>query len=134
MYEDIREYQHEVCSMCCKTANKWAEKPFEKEMILDYRMCIDKVMRAFFGIQIQEVIDRFIDTCGFGNWEKFWVTEDEEIDKTIDEWADDLWAEVFYCSDRWDWDRLIRTNWIFQRMNQLYKNHYKTYKEWKEDT
>lgn len=127
MKKDKKSY-HECCLLCCENANKWREKPFDKKMLTDYRLCINKVMRTFFNIQTQNIIDDFIDSCGFGNWERFWVNENEK-DKTIDEWAQDLWVEVLYCSDRWTWDRLIRTNWIFQRVISLDRVGKKTYRE-----
>lgn len=122
------DYIHESCKLSCRTANKWEGKKFDTIMIQDYRMCIGKAMRAFFGIQTQEIIDNFIDHCGSGNWDHMWLSE-KENNKTIDEWADDLWGEVFYCSDRWSWDRLVRTNWIFQRVMTLHTSGKRTYTE-----
>ena len=128
MKKIIEKGINESCKLSCEIANKWSKKPFESEMILDYRSCIEKVMQTFFGIENISIINEFIDGCGLGNWEHMWLTEKEEK-KTIDEWADALWGEVFYCSDRWSWDRLIRTNWIFQRVNTLYEAGKKSYAE-----
>lgn len=122
------DYIHESCELSCKTVNKWKGKKFDPIMIQDYRMCIDKAMRAFLGIQNQDVIDDFIDHCGSAIRGRMWLSEKEK-NKTIDEWADDLWDEVFYCSDRWSWDRLVRTNWIFQRVITLHVSGKRTYTE-----
>ena len=48
-----------------------------------------------------------------GNWKRLHMTDDEK-QITKDEWLDRFWIEVFYCSDRWSFDRLMRCHWFYR--------------------
>jgi hypothetical protein len=50
----------------------------------------------------------------YGNWERLHMT-DEERRLTPDDWLDKLYHEVWYCSDRWMFDRLTRCHWIWRQ-------------------
>lgn len=53
------------------------------------------------------------NTLVTGNWKRLHLTEDEEqIAK--DEWLNKFHWEVFYCSDRWSFDRLMRCHWLYR--------------------
>ena len=49
-----------------------------------------------------------------GNWNHLHMTELEKAYKAVD-WLDLLSDEVFYCSDRWTMDRLMRCHWIYRQ-------------------
>lgn len=47
-----------------------------------------------------------------GNWSRLHLTEDEEA-VTGAEWLGALRDDVWYCSDRWTFDRLMRCHWRY---------------------
>lgn len=51
------------------------------------------------------------------NWEKLWCNDEEEK-RRADEWKDFFVWEVFYCSDRWSLDRLLRVQWLFRQWEE----------------
>lgn len=48
-----------------------------------------------------------------GNWKRLHLTEDEK-QVSPQEWLDKFRWEVFYCSDRWSFDRLMRCHWLYR--------------------
>lgn len=95
--------------------NKWDSKKWCSKMEADYFKVVKSVMKYSLGIKEKEAIRWFFRYACWGNWEKIHET-DEEKKITINELAQDLVDEIFYCSDRWSWDRLLRTHWIYQRI------------------
>lgn len=67
---------------------------------------------------------------GYGNWKHLWETEEEEKE-TIDELCETLRWEVYYCSDRMSWDRLLRVHWIWQRIQRRKRDE--EYAKWEEN-
>ncbi len=55
------------------------------------------------------------DTLGQGNWKKMWLTEEEKAENA-ESISTALIGDIFYCSDRMSWDRLVRINWQYQRL------------------
>ena len=55
-----------------------------------------------------------------GNWEHFHLT-DEEKAMTADEWLNKFKNELFYCSDRWSFDRLTRVHWVYRQYSHKVK-------------
>ena len=49
-----------------------------------------------------------------GNWEHLHQTEDE-MERTADEWLEELRGDVFYTSDRASLDRLTRCHWLYRQ-------------------
>ena len=49
-----------------------------------------------------------------GNWEHLHQT-DEEKSKDAAWWFNRFCGEVFYCSDRWSMDRLMRCHWLHRQ-------------------
>ena len=47
------------------------------------------------------------------NWEHLHPTE-EEVNKSNEERYNSFEGDVFYCSDRWSFDRLMRCHWKFR--------------------
>lgn len=56
----------------------------------------------------------------YGNWKHLHET-DEERSKSAEEWLDDFSSDVFYCSDRWSLDRLMRCHWQFRQWKRRIK-------------
>ena len=51
--------------------------------------------------------------CVHNNWDHLHPTE-EEKKKTKEELYNEFIDDVFYCSDRWGFDRLMRCQWKFR--------------------
>ena len=68
-----------------------------------------KKSRVFLWVQL-----------AYGNWEHFHLT-DEEKNLSADEWLEKFRNEVFYCSDRWSFDRLTRVHWIYRQYSRKVK-------------
>ena len=54
----------------------------------------------------------------YGNWTHLHET-DEERNRSADEWLDAFSIDMFYCSDRWSLDRLMRCHWQFRQWKRL---------------
>ena len=48
------------------------------------------------------------------NWEHLHKTE-EERNRTVEEWWSNFIWDVYYCSDRWTFDRLLRVQWAYRQ-------------------
>lgn len=48
-----------------------------------------------------------------GNWSRLHLSYDEGL-RVPDDWLQDLRGDVFYCSDRWNLDRLTRCHWLYR--------------------
>ncbi len=55
------------------------------------------------------------DSLGQGNWEKLWPTSEEKTMPTDEICRVFIW-DIYYCSDRMSWDRLVRINWQYHRL------------------
>ena len=49
-----------------------------------------------------------------GNWKHLHKSDSEE-EKTAEDWFDAFCHDVFYCSDRWSLDRLMRCHWLHRQ-------------------
>ena len=49
-----------------------------------------------------------------GNWKRLHTTEEEDS-YTSEKWLETLKDDVFYCSDRYSLDRLMRCHWYFRQ-------------------
>lgn len=103
------------------TSKKYYNLVNEFEQLKDWQEILDKYPKMFNAICIYNFKlpnrtrnDLFDNLCK-GNWEHLWETE-EEKKMTIAELCYELRGEVFYCSDRMSWDRLLRIHWIWQRI------------------
>lgn len=65
------------------------------------------------GINRKSANVLFEDMC-FGNWDHLHKT-DEEREFTADIWFEKFIYDMFYCSDRWSVDRLMRCHWYFRQ-------------------
>lgn len=58
-----------------------------------------------------------------GNWERLHLTA-AEAEISADEWLDQFSWDVFYCSDRWSFDRVTRCHWMFRQYMQAATGKY----------
>lgn len=88
----------------------------------------DKVARmwnATFNCVLKEMglpkkARRFLwDNLVRGNWRRLYLMDDE-VKRTPKEWLEDFHWDVFYCSDRWSFDRLTRCHWMYRAWSGAY--------------
>ena len=84
-----------------------------KEVINQYPDIFRIIVKHNFKVKRSE-IERMLETMCYGNWKRLWETDDETKLKTLDDYCEELKGELFYCSDRMSWDRLMRIHWIYQ--------------------
>lgn len=97
---------------CCTWANA-VQKMTPSEVATTFPTVMRPVL-ASFGLRGADA-DAFLEDACAGNWERLHTTHAEDL-LTARQIADRLADEVYYCSDRWSWDRLIRTQWLYQRL------------------
>lgn len=85
---------------------------YNDNFIDNYKKLMKRVLKVKF--KIRGNLDNFIESAAYGNWEHFHETE-EEKKESFEDVFEHLCHEIFYCSDRWSWDRIIRVNWLYQR-------------------
>lgn len=56
------------------------------------------------------------------NWQHLWIS-DKEKQMSLNDWYNFFKSEVFYCSDRWSIERLLRTHWSFWRWHDKAKKN-----------
>ena len=103
----------DVCDFCCEWANSHRDADPE-DIRYDYPDMMKVVLMEKFNMS-EEVAKNFIQTACVGNWKHMHETEEEkgfDARYYVMELADDVW----YCSDRWSWDRVIRNQWRYQRI------------------
>lgn len=108
----------DVCDLCCDFYNKFDINDMSdsvyKKIIKEYKPLMITVLRQEFEVS-KKAADRIVDTLGYGNWEHLWETEKEKAETPF-EISRALLGDIFYCSDRWTWDRVIRVNWMYLRL------------------
>ena len=67
----------------------------------------------YWGLNRRMAKFLFDEMCVYNNWNHLHPT-DEEKDKSKEELYNDFRGDVFYCSDRWSFDRLMRCHWQFR--------------------
>lgn len=107
--------------------NKFSHLETEEETIAMYPKMFKVLCKRNFRLNKRLIKDLF-QNLGYGNWEHLWETDCEKLE-SVAEMCEMLRWEVWYCSDRMSWDRLLRTHWIWQRIQ--HRNNFKEDKEWK---
>ena len=108
-------FKVDVCKKCMEFCKRNEDNNTANEVLIsDYRKLMTSVLKNEFHIS-KKASKSVIDSLGYGNWKHLWMT-DEEKSKSIEEIKDTLIGEIFYCSDRWSWDRVLRVNWVFLRL------------------
>lgn len=103
----------DLCSYCCQWANGLEGK--SPLTVRDaYPKMMRKVLKERFGMP-KEAAKRFIAEACEGNWERLHETGVEK-DVEAESYADMLIGDVWYCSDRWSWDRVLRIQWAYRRL------------------
>ena len=83
--------------------NRWKSILFKISKKEGYGKKTAKILWENFGIM-----------C---NWKHLHQTEDEGK-RTPSDWKDEFAWEVFYCCDRWSFERLLRVQWLFRRWEE----------------
>jgi len=106
MAEDLYAY-------CCEWSSSHKGKDPAK-VCDDYPELMKRVLTDKFKLSEAAVTSFIMDAC-FGNWEKLHSTT---IEKSADAraYADEIVGDVWYSSDRWSWDRVLRIQWMYQRL------------------
>ena len=101
----------DVCSFCCNWRSEHGNS--SPATIADsYPEMNTVVLKEKFYFN-KKAAEEFIEDACYGNWDRLHLTGAEKhLD--AEAWARMLLGEVWYCSDRWSWDRLIRTQWLYQ--------------------
>lgn len=105
--------EFDICGYCCKWANGLDGK--SPQAVADaYPKMMRKVLKERFGMG-RDVAEQFIEEACYGNWLKMHMT-DVERHVGAEVYAEMLRDDVWYCSDRWSWDRVIRVQWLYRRL------------------
>ena len=97
-----------------KMVNQFSHLENDQDVIDMYPKMFEALCCYNFHLP-KRIVKSLFEDLGYGNWEHLWCTE-EEKKRTISEWCEYLRWEVFYCSDRMTWDRLLRTHWLWQNI------------------
>ena len=107
-----------IYQKCIIFCNKYNVDAFCKgvnlgEFSKDYRWLVNNIMLFEFGFPAH-VRSKFINNQ-YTRWDHFVPTAEEDR-KDIVDWAMDIVGEIFYCSDRWSLDKLIKISWMYSVM------------------
>jgi hypothetical protein len=103
----------DLCDYCCKWVNDVDGK--SPAAVRDaYPRMMRKVLKHRFGMG-KYAANMFIENACLGNWDRMHETSMENH-VTAEMCADELRNDVWYCSDRWSWDRVIRIQWLYRRL------------------
>lgn len=103
----------EVCHVCCE----WYDANVGKSpaTVADtYPKMMRKVLTGLFGMS-KKAAKEFVRTACDSNWDRLHESRAEK-ELGAEQYADMLMGDVFYCSDRWMWDRVLRCQWLYQRI------------------
>ena len=109
----MRDRHEDVCERCCEFVNDNKGKS-PASVRHAYPRMMRFVLKHWFGMP-GKVADGFIEEACSGNWLKMHETDMERA-ATAEEYARELRGDVFYCSDRWSWDRVMRVQWLYMRL------------------
>ena len=106
---------------CMIFCNKYNVDAFHRGVNLgefnkDYRWLVNNIMLFEFGFPAH-IRSKFIDNR-YTRWDHF-VPTAEEDKKDIVDWAMDIVGEIFYCSDRWSLDKLIKISWMYSELRSV---------------
>lgn len=114
-----------VCSDCMDFYAKYEKKHNDAKAITDdWRKVFISVCK-YLGINKKSAIVLFEWMC-MGNWTHLHQT-DGESEFTADIWFDKFLGDMFYCSDRWSVDRLMRCHWYFRQWLESYVGYEESY-------
>ena len=103
----------ELCAYCCEWRHEHENKS-PQTICDDYPKMMRRVLKVWFHMP-KKAAKTFIDGACRGNWERLHLTAMEKA-ASAESYADEILGEVWYCSDRWSWDRVMRIQWLYQRL------------------
>lgn len=111
---------------CCEWSGAHIDRKSSPLTVKEsYPEMMTHVLKVAF-LMPRKSAERFIGTDSFsgacsGNWERLHLMSMEE-DIPSEKWAESLLYEVWYFSDRWSWDRVLRAQWKWKQLcNRLRK-------------
>lgn len=105
------DMEFDICGYCCKWFNETEGK--SPVTVRDtYPKMMRRVLKEHFHLP-HKAARKFVDEACYGNWDRLHLTSLEK-EASAEEVAESLRYDVFYCSDRWSWDRVIRVQWLYQ--------------------
>ena len=105
--------EFDLCGYCCKWVSELDGKS-PATVREAYPKMMRKVLKERFGMP-KKAAKLFIDDACWGNFDKMHETRIEKHAEA-EFYAEELRDEVWYCSDRWSWDRVIRVQWLYRRL------------------
>lgn len=103
----------DACEFCCVWVNdKNGKSPHTVKD--EYPVMMREVLVNLFGMK-RKGAKFFIENACYGNWERLHETAIEKC-ADAEDYAELLLSEVWYCSDLWTWDRVMRVQWLYQRL------------------
>lgn len=116
----------DICKKCMKFHKKYEynllfDVDDLAEFCMDWRKLFIRICQNEFGFSKKNAQYMF-DEFGYGNWVHLNMT-DEEKAMTADDWLEKFLADVFYCSDRWSLDRLLRCHWQYRKTSNAFVKH-----------
>ena len=125
----MKEEKRDLCGTCCDFYYQYHGSDLTsttedgKQLYLifeeDYKKLMLRVLEEEFSVVSAPAVD-IIETLGSGNWDHLWETKKEEKE-SLSFILDDMLGDIFYCSDRWSWDRFLRINWAHQRLMRRFE-------------
>ena len=110
----------DICEVCCT----WVRENRDTSpatIASTYPKMMQAVLMEKFHMS-KKAAKCFVREACSGNWDKIHETRlEKELDaETL---ADALVSDVWYCSDRWSWDRVMRVQWLYMRVNDRCERH-----------
>lgn len=90
------------------------------EFCVDWRKLFIYICQKEFGFSKRNAQYMF-DELGHSNWNYLPAASDEA--KTENDLLGSFLSDVFYCSDRWSLDRLLRCHWKYRKAANAHVKH-----------
>lgn len=104
---------HKLTLDCCKfhEVNKDIEK--EKD---GWKKLFIRISNAL-GFNKKSAIILWNSIGVYNNWKHLHKMK-EEYNNTVEDWWSEFIWDVYYCSDRWTFDRLLRVQWKYRQWRE----------------
>lgn len=110
-YRIARIKSNSICKSCMKFCREYENEHSDvKAISRDWHNIFNKVC-GYLGIGKGSTKVLWTNMC-CGNWDHLHQT-DSEKNNTSDDWFKKFCWDLFYCSDRWTVDRLMRVHWYY---------------------
>lgn len=84
-----------------------------EEFFKDYETLMHSVLLLWFGVLGKAVRAEIISDLGFGNASFFNAAYEQYASVDMHNILKELFWDIYYCSDRWNWDRFLRVNFRY---------------------